>query len=81
MIGRIFINDIEIYFNNASSILGNPINALKWFFNQMIELKKIIKKGSYVSLGSITPLICITEPTKVKVSIDNIGDCAINFVK
>ncbi|MDA0764258.1 MAG: hypothetical protein O3A39_07470 [Proteobacteria bacterium] len=47
----------------------------------MIELKKIIKKGSYVSLGSITPLICITEPTKVKVSIDNIGDCAINFVK
>ena len=79
--GRIIINNKEIYCNNASSILGNPENALKWFFNQMIELKKVIKKGSYVSLGSITPLIWIKEPTKVKVSIDNIGDCVINFVK
>ena len=81
LIGRIFLNDQEIYHNKASSILNNPLNALKWFFDKIIELNKVIKKGSKVSLGSITPLIWISEPAKIKASIDNIGDCEIKFVK
>jgi 2-keto-4-pentenoate hydratase len=81
LIGRIFLNNKEIYFNKASSILDNPLNALQWYFDIMIELKKDIKKGSKVSLGSITPLIWIREPINVKASIDNIGECNIKFVK
>ena len=81
LIGRIFLNDQEIYHNKASSILNNPLNALKWYFDKIIELNKVIKKGNKVSLGSITPLIWISEPTKIRASIDNIGDCEITFVK
>jgi len=81
LVGRIFLNNKEIYFNKASSILDNPLNALQWYFDKMIELKKVVKKGSKVSLGSITPLIWITEPINVKASIDNIGECNIKFVK
>ena len=81
LIGRIYLNNKEIYCNKASSILDNPLNALKWYFDKIIELKKIIKKGSKVSLGSITPLIWITEPINVKASIDGIGECKIKFVK
>jgi 2-keto-4-pentenoate hydratase len=81
LIGRIYLNNKEIYCNKASSILDNPLNALKWYFDKIIELKKIIKKGSKVSLGSITPLIWITKPINVKASIDGIGECKIKFVK
>ncbi len=81
LIGRIYLNDQEIYHNKASSILNNPLNALRWCFDKVIELNKVIKKGSKVSLGSITPLIWISEPTKIKASIDNIGNCEIKFVK
>ena len=81
LIGRIYLNNKEIYFNKASSILDNPLNALKWYFDKIIELKKNVKKGSKVSLGSITPLIWITEPINVKASIDGIGECKIRFVK
>ena len=81
LVGRIYLNNKEIYFNKASSILDNPLNALKWYFDKIIELKKNVKKGSKVSLGSITPLIWITEPINVKASIDGIGECKIRFVK
>ena len=81
LIGIIYLNNKEIYFNKASSILDNPLNALKWYFDKIIELKKNVKKGSKVSLGSITPLIWITEPINVKASIDGIGECKIRFVK
>ena len=79
-IGRLFINNKEVYSNFADTILGDPLNALLWYFDQKLSLSKLIKKGEIISLGSITPLIWIDSPCNVKALIDNLGECSINFI-
>ena len=79
-IGRLFINNKEVYSNFADTILGDPLNALLWYFDQKLSLSKLIKKGEIISLGSITPLIWIDSPCNVKAVIDDLGECSINFI-
>ena len=79
-VGRLFINNKEVYSNFADTILGDPLNALLWYFDQKLSLSKLIKKGEIISLGSITTLIWIDSPCNVKAVIDNLGECSINFI-
>ena len=79
-IGRLFINNKEVYSNFADTILGDPLNALLWYFDQKLNLNNFIKKGEIISLGSITPLIWIDSPCNVKAVIDDLGECSINFI-
>ena len=78
-IGRLFLNNKEIYSSFSNSILGDPLNALKWYFKKKLELKKTVNKGEIISLGSITPLLWINKPCTIKAKIDELGECSINF--
>ena len=80
-IGRLFLNNQEVYSSFSNSILGNPLNALKWYFQKRLELNKTIKKGEIISLGSITPLLWIKKPCSIKAKIDELGECSINFTE
>ena len=78
-IGRLFLNNKEIYSCSSDSILGNPLNALKWYFKKKLALNRTINKGEIISLGSITPLLWINKPCTIKAKIDELGECSINF--
>ena len=80
LIGKLLINKKEVYANSASTILGDPLNALLWYFDQKLSLNKFIKKNEIISLGSITPLLWIDYPCNVEAVIDGLGNCSINFV-
>jgi 2-keto-4-pentenoate hydratase len=80
LVGRLFINNKEVYSNFADTILGDPLNALLWYFDQKLSLNKFVKKGEIISLGSITPLLWIDYPCKVEAAIDGLGKCSINFI-
>ena len=79
-IGKLFINNEEVYSNFADTILGDPLNALLWYFDNKLSLNKIVKKNEIISLGSITPLLWIDGPCNVKAVIDGLGECTINFI-
>ena len=79
LIGRLFLNNKEIYSCSSDSILGNPLNALKWYFQKKLALNRTINKGEIISLGSITPLLWINKPCTIKAKIDELGECSINF--
>ena len=79
-IGRLFFNNKEVFLSSSDNILGDPLNALMWFFKKKLELKKIIYKGEIISLGSITPLLWINEPCSIKAKIDELGECTVNFI-
>ena len=79
-IGRLFLNNKEIYSCSSDSILGDPLNALKWYFQKKLALKRTINKGEIISLGSITPLLWINKPCTIKAKIDELGECSINFI-
>ena len=74
------LNKKEVYSNSASTILGDPLNALLWYFDQKLSLNKFIKKNEIISLGSITPLLWINGPCNVKAVIDDLDECTINFI-
>ena len=78
-IGKLFLNNKEIYSCSSDSILGDPLNALKWYFQKKLALKRTINKGEIISLGSITPLLWINKPCTIKAKIDELGECSINF--
>ena len=78
-IGRLFLNNKEIHSCSSDSILGNPLNALKWYFQKKLALNNTINKGEIISLGSITPLLWINKPCTIKAKIDELGECSINF--
>ena len=78
-IGRLFLNNKEIHSCSSDSILGNPLNALKWYFQKKLALNRTINKGEIISLGSITPLLWINKPCTIKAKIDELGECSINF--
>ena len=80
-IGKLFLNNKEIYSCSSDSILGDPLNALKWYFQKKLALKRTINKGEIISLGSITPLLWINKPCTIKAKIDELGECSINFTK
>ena len=42
-IGRLFLNNKEIYSCSSDSILGDPLNALKWYFQKKIRIEKDYK--------------------------------------
>ena len=79
-IGRLFLIDKEIYSSSSDSILGDPLNALKWYFNKKLEMKKIINKGEIISLGSITPILWVNKPCSIKAKIDDFDACTVNFL-
>ena len=79
-LATVLINKKEVYSNSASTILGDPLNALLWYFDQKLSLNKFIKKNEIISLGSITPLLWIDYPCNVEAVIDGLGKCSINFV-
>ena len=54
---------------------------LNGIFKKKIELKKTIKKGEIISLGSITPLLWIKKPCSIKAKVDELGECSINFTE
>ena len=80
-IGRLFLNNKEIYSSSSNSILGDPLNALKWYIKKKLKLKKTINKGEIISLGSITPLLWVIKPCSIKAKIDELGECSINFTE
>ncbi len=79
-IGRLFLNNKEIYSSSSDSILGDPLNALEWYFNKKLEMKKIINKGEIISLGSITPLLWVNKPCSIRAKIDEFDECTVNFL-
>ena len=68
-----------IFASFSNSILGDPLNALKWYFQKKLEFKKTINEGEIISLGSITPLLWINKPCSIKAKIDGFGECSVNF--
>ena len=82
-----FINfKVNCYKNNkfaeegvGSNVLGSPLLALKWFINEMKELKINLKKGQIILTGtSIKPLL-VEVGDQIKMDFGKIGSVSCNL--
>ena len=74
----LFINDEFIEKGNSSNVMGNPINSLTWLINNMALVGKSLPKNYYVSTGTCTKAIPISEGDHIKADFGKLG--TVNFI-
>jgi 2-keto-4-pentenoate hydratase len=48
------VNGKEVFSERASVVMGNPLEAVRWFLGEMMRISQPIPKGTFLSTGSIT---------------------------
>lgn len=66
---------------SGAAVMGNPINAVVWLANKMIEFGSYLKKGEVILSGSFTPVFPIEAGDYVNVSFDRIGSVTLKAKK
>jgi 2-keto-4-pentenoate hydratase len=51
---RLRVNGREVFSDLASVVMGNPLEAVRWFVGEMMRISQPIPKGAFLSTGSIT---------------------------
>lgn len=64
---------------SSSEVMGNPINAVTWLANKMVQLGNFIKKGDIILSGSFTPVLDIEAGETYEAVFSNVGSVKIKI--
>ena len=59
--------------------MGNPINSLTWLINNLATAGKTLPKNYYISTGTCTKAIPISEGDKVTANFGKLGVVSFDF--
>ena len=76
---RISVNDEISEYGLGENVLGSPIIALKWLLNEFLKFKIPLKKGHFVSTGTVTKPIPIKKGDIVKADYFDLGSFHISL--
>jgi 2-keto-4-pentenoate hydratase len=57
----------------GKACLGNPLNAVLWLADKMVEIKNPLKKGEIVLSGALGPMVDLKPGDKVEAEIKGLG--------
>lgn len=78
--GTVRINGIEAGQGTGAMIFGHPFEALAWLANMKSETQVALRKGQFVTLGSVVKIIWIDEPdTLVEINFEGLEACSVRF--
>ena len=64
----------------GAACLGNPMNAVTWLANKMVEVGRPLCKGDLVLSGALGPMISVGAGDKYELRISGLGSvCAVFF--
>lgn len=78
--GIIHRNGAEISRGQASNVLGDPVNAMVWIANTYSGLGRTLRRGEFVSTGSIADLIWAQAGEHYKIEVPGVGSLEVSFV-
>ena len=64
----------------GAAVQGNPLTAVAWLANTLGEFGIPFEAGEIILSGSLAPLIPVAAGDKMRLELDGIGGCAVNFV-
>ena len=70
---KVYINNKLLEIGNSKNVLNNPINSLHWLLNKLSKQGKYLPKGSYVSTGTCTSAIPLTDNDIVIADFGSLG--------
>ena len=78
--GIIRLHGKEISRGQGSNVMGDPLNAMVWIANTYSGLGLALKRGEFVSTGSIADLIWVKAGEHYEIEIEPLGKLEVNFV-
>lgn len=63
----------------GKACLGNPLNAVCWLADTMLEMGTPLKKGSIILAGALGPMLAVEAGDEVTASIDGLGTVSVSF--
>ena len=63
----------------SDTLLGHPLDALAWLANRRSRLALGLAAGSFVTLGSITPVQWVAAPTMFRIEIEALGEVSVTI--
>ena len=71
---RTFIDGRRVAEAVSDQLMGHPLDALVWLANRYSRLGRDLDAGSFVSLGTITPVQWVPSPCTARIEIEHLGE-------
>ena len=79
LLGRTWINGVEVASGRGAAVLGHPFNALAWLANAQHEYGLPgLKAGEFVMLGSLVQTQWLNAGDKVRIAIESLGEVRLD---
>ncbi len=61
----------------GAALLGHPLDALAWIANKRARLGLGLAAGTFVTLGTITPVAWVEAPGAYRIEIEALGSVSV----
>jgi 2-keto-4-pentenoate hydratase len=79
VIGRAFINGVEVAHGSGADVLGHPHAALAWLANHLAASGKHLRAGQIVLTGSLVKTLWLNAGDKAVMELSGLGTVAAEF--
>ena len=79
VVGRAFVNDVEVARGTGADVSGHPHNALAWLANHLAADGKGLRAGQIVLTGSLVKTIWLNAGDRVTMDLSGLGRVAVDF--
>ena len=63
----------------SDALMGHPFEALRWLADRRAVLGHGLAAGSFVSLGTITPVQWLDRPCEVRIEVEELGEVVLRL--
>ena len=61
----------------SDALLGHPLDALAWLASRRSQLGLGLSAGTFVSLGTITPVVWVDGPGEFRIEVEGLGSVTV----
>ena len=76
---RTFIDGALVASATSDALMGHPLDALAWLADRYAALGRSLAAGSFVSLGTITPVQWAPRPCSMRIEIERLGSVELTL--
>jgi 2-keto-4-pentenoate hydratase len=80
LLARTWRNGTVMAEGRSDALHGHPLRALAWLASRRASLGLGLAAGTFVSLGSITPVQWVTAPATYRIEVEALGTVTVTIV-
>ncbi len=77
---QLFKNGNLVSEGKGSACLGNPLNAVQWLANTMIDFGTPLKSGDVILSGALGPMVNVISGDLIQATVAGLGEVSLTFI-